>query len=103
MGDSRPVLIAAWIAYGRGKHQLSLLLSMAAAALMLSFSLVTEMEVGTSGSGPVPLIFLLARQKKLAQRFAILIRHEGQGSIGFPVDRLQLEVEQDPWKRGPES
>jgi hypothetical protein len=47
---ANPLLIAAWIAYARSGYQLSLLLSMAATGLMLSFALVTEMEIGTSGS-----------------------------------------------------
>ena len=52
---------------------------------------------------PVPLIYLLAGQKQIAQRFATLIGHDGQDTIEFPVDKRQLKIEQDPWKRDSKS
>lgn len=71
---ANPFLIAAWLAYGKRKHQLSLMLSMAAAGLMLSFTLVAEMEVGTSGSAKTitsyGLGYYLWVSSALAQVFA---------------------------------
>jgi hypothetical protein len=52
---------------------------------------------------PVPLIYILARQKQIAQRYAILLRHDGKSVIEFPAEKLQLKIEQDPWKREPKS
>ena len=47
---ANPLLIAAWVAYAKRKIQHSLVLSTAAAGFMLTFTLVAEMEIGSSGS-----------------------------------------------------
>lgn len=47
---ANPLLIAAWVAYVRRMHRLSRILSVAAGGFMLSFTLESQIEVGTSGS-----------------------------------------------------